>query len=76
MGDVLISLGKTAGLAGLGVGAFVWLFKDIIQRTVLSQLPPNLSYRILRLFVILVFLFSVIVLIVSLAGQYLKIQTA
>jgi hypothetical protein len=70
MSEMLVALGKTLGLAGVAVGAFVWLFRDVIQKTLLSQLPPDYSYRILRLIVLLVFAFSLATLFASVAGQY------
>jgi hypothetical protein len=71
MPEMLVTLGTTLGLSGVAVGAFVWLFRDVIQRTILSKLPPAYSYRILRLIVTLVFMFSIVTLLVSLAGQYI-----
>jgi hypothetical protein len=72
MPEMLVSLGKTLGLAGVGVGAFVWLFRDVIRRTILSKLSPDHSYRLIQLFLTYVFAFSVITLGVSLAGQYIS----
>jgi hypothetical protein len=51
--NLLIELGKIAGLAGISVGAVVLIFRDVIRKKIFPQLPPDHAYKLLRLIVIL-----------------------
>jgi tetratricopeptide (TPR) repeat protein len=61
--DTLVAIGKVLGLSGVGVSVFFLLTKAIIEKRIYPQLTKDKSYQLLRLIVIIVFCFSVIVLI-------------
>lgn len=52
MDNLLVELGKVAGLAGIAVGATVLIFRDVIRRRIFPQLPAEHAFRLLRIIVI------------------------
>lgn len=52
--ELLMVTGKIAGISGLTIGVFFLLFKDVIQKNIFSKLGKDNSYKIIRLFLILV----------------------
>lgn len=52
---VLKVVGAVAGIGGLALGVFVILFREFIRKTFFPQLTQEDAYRLLRLFLILVF---------------------
>lgn len=65
----IAELGKIAGIAGIGAGVLLFLFKDIIAKSVLSKMPAETSYRFLRMAMILVWSFAVLALILWWLGS-------
>ena len=59
--EALVGFGKIAGLAGLALGVFLLLFRDLISK-VLTKILPVLTkaqaYRIVRLALVLIFAIS------------------
>lgn len=49
---------KVAGLGGLSLFVFVLLFKEVIRKRIFPKLSPEHGYKIIRLFLVLVFAFS------------------
>ncbi len=43
---VLLVMGKIAGLAGLGLGTAIIVFRTLLQRALFSRLSPTHSYRL------------------------------
>jgi hypothetical protein len=58
--ETLKTLGQIAGIGGIALGIFLLLYRDAIRRLVLSRLPATESYKIMRLFLILVWSVAVI----------------
>jgi hypothetical protein len=52
MDNLLVELGKVAGLAGIAIGAAVLVFRDVIRKRIFPRLPPEHAYRLLRIIVI------------------------
>lgn len=52
--ELLMVTGKIAGISGLTIGVFFLLFKDVIQKNIFSKLGKDNTYKIIRLFLILV----------------------
>jgi Ricin-type beta-trefoil lectin domain len=55
---ILETLGKIAGIAGIGVaalGVFLQLFRDVIRKQIFPKLPPGDAYRLIRQFLYLTF---------------------
>ena len=50
--DVLVELGKIAGIAGICVGAFTLIFRDVIRKKIFPTLPAGHAYRLLRLIIV------------------------
>ena len=44
-------MGAVAGVAGLGIGLVLLVFRDLIRKLVLRSLPPDLAYRVVRLII-------------------------
>jgi hypothetical protein len=55
----LVALGKIAGIAGVALGVFLLLYRDILRKRIFSRLPPVESYRILRLIIVLTWTIAV-----------------
>ena len=49
------SVGAVAGIGGLALGVFLLLFREFIRRTFFPRLEKQDAYRLLRLFLVLVF---------------------
>jgi len=54
------TLGQIAGIGGIGLGVLLLVFRDVIRRTIFSQLTRDHSYRLLRLIVVLTFFVAII----------------
>jgi hypothetical protein len=63
MSDVLEIMGKVAGIGGLALGVFLFLFRDLIRRTAVGTLGPRLTYRVLRQFMFYVWSVAIIGLV-------------
>ncbi|TCO83823.1 tetratricopeptide repeat protein [Plasticicumulans lactativorans] len=53
--SLLAELGKFAGIGGLAIGIFGWLFREAIRLKVFPELSPADGYRLLCLYLWLVF---------------------
>lgn len=56
----LVELGKVAGIAGIALGVFLTLYRDILRKKIFAKLPAAESYRLLRLIIVLVWTIAVI----------------
>ncbi|WP_089942904.1 hypothetical protein [Candidatus Entotheonella palauensis] len=54
--NTLKTIGQIAGIGGLAIGAFIWLFRDLLQKANL----PQLTRKHLTLIISFVFAFGVI----------------
>lgn len=52
------AFGQVAGIGGLSLFVFVYLFREVIRKKIFPQLTSDHAYRLIRLFLILVFAFS------------------
>jgi hypothetical protein len=52
--ETLEVMGKVAGIGGLALGTFLILFRDVIRKSIFSNLSRDQSYRLIRLILILV----------------------
>ncbi len=57
--EVLKTVGQIAGIGGIALGVFLFLFRDIIRKNIFPQLTKQHSYRLLRLISVLVFLVAI-----------------
>jgi hypothetical protein len=72
--EALVSLGQVAGIGGIAVGAALFVFRDIVRRTVLKNLSPDLSYRLIRLIIGAAWSIAVLGMIVGFMPKTLAIQ--
>ncbi|WP_141232731.1 hypothetical protein [Pseudomonas sp. Irchel s3h14] len=54
--STLTTFASVAGVAGIGLGIVLTIFKQAIQGSVLKQLPEEKAYQLLRLVIVLTFL--------------------
>ncbi|ARV18674.1 hypothetical protein AEP_01730 [Curvibacter sp. AEP1-3] len=52
------AFGQIAGIGGLSLFVFVYLYREVIRKKIFPQLNSQQAYKLIRLFLILVFLFS------------------
>lgn len=50
--ELFATLGKFAGLAGLALGVFLLIFRDIIRRELFQNVSSEDTYKLFRLLVI------------------------
>jgi hypothetical protein len=67
----LEKLGKVAGIGGIAIGAIVLIFRDIIAREIFTTLPPELTYDLLRLIIILAFVIGLVGVLGWIWQQYI-----
>jgi hypothetical protein len=72
--EALQGLGQVAGIAGIAVGAALLVFRDIIRKTVLRNLSPDHSYRLMRMTIGAVWSIAVIGMIVGYAPKIFAVQ--
>lgn len=58
--DSIKALGAVAGIGGLALGVFLVLFRDFLAKLLLPQLGKTQAYRLLRLFLFLVWSIAVL----------------
>lgn len=51
MSTFLVDLLKFGGIAGLGIGTALIVFRDVIRKRIFAQLTPDASFRLMRLLV-------------------------
>ena len=56
--EIIKEFGLIAGLAGLAIGLVLYLFRNIISKTVLDKLTRNQAFRLIITFMILVWSLS------------------
>jgi hypothetical protein len=44
-------LGEVAGIGGIALGVFLFLFRDIIRKVAFKNLTPSQGYRVLRMLI-------------------------
>jgi hypothetical protein len=52
-------LGKIAGVAGIALGVFLLVFRDLIRKLILPRLGASQAYRVVRLAMVLTFLIAI-----------------
>ena len=57
---LLKSLGQIAGIGGIALGVFFFLFRDLIRKSIFPKLNQADAYRLLRLISVLVWSVAVI----------------
>lgn len=62
--EFIIEFGLIAGLAGIALGVFLYLFREVIRIKILSKLTKKQSFIILIIFMVSVFLISVISIVI------------
>jgi len=60
MRSIIREVLQYAGLAGLALIVFYYLFREIIRKQIFPRLDPDRAYRILRLSLVLIFLIAVV----------------
>lgn len=56
----LVELGKIAGVAGIALGIFLIIFRDVLRKSIFATLPAAESYRLLRLIILLTWVIAVL----------------
>lgn len=56
--SIIKAFGQIAGIGGLSLLVFAWLFREVIRKRIFPQLSREHAYKIIRLFMLLVFLLS------------------
>ncbi|AYQ36656.1 hypothetical protein [Runella sp. SP2] len=69
--ELLENLGKIAGIAGISIGALVYIFRSVIRRSIFPTLSPIHGYRIIRLIIILTFSIAFVGLLTFLISKNL-----
>lgn len=58
--EILKTMGAVAGIGGLALGVFFLLFRDVIRKNIFPKMGKTQGYRLIRLFMILVFSIAVV----------------
>jgi hypothetical protein len=58
--ELLKELGAIAGIGGIALGVFFLLFRDVIAKSIFSNLPSAESYKLMRLIIICVWSVAII----------------
>lgn len=72
MENIIKIAGQIAGIGGLALGVFLLLFRELIIKKIFPNLTREHGYKILRLFMILTFMISVVGIIAWISSQYFK----
>jgi hypothetical protein len=72
MHEIIEIATKAAGLAGISVIVFYYLFREFIRKTIFPKLTKKQSYKLLRLFLILVFVTTIAGIVGWNVQQYLQ----
>jgi hypothetical protein len=67
--NVLTSWIELAGIAGLGVGALILIYRDVLAKNIFSTMSKKDSYRIIRLMIILVWTVAILTLVFRFTGK-------
>jgi len=62
--EILADLGRVAGIGGIAIGALLVIFRDVVRKNVFSNLPPETSFSLLRLIVVLTWTVAVLGLLI------------
>jgi hypothetical protein len=65
MTDALQALGQIAGIAGLSVGAALFVFRDIIRKQIFTTLTSIASYRLMRLLIVAAWSIAIVGILVG-----------
>lgn len=60
----LKAIGQVAGIAGLGLGVFLFIYREVIRKSIFPTLDKQHAYWLLRLIIILTFVISLTGIIV------------
>ncbi|MBZ9986006.1 hypothetical protein LB572_02730 [Mesorhizobium sp. BH1-1-5] len=66
---LLASVGRVAGLAGLALGVFLLIFKEVLQRSLFSSLTSDQSFSVILTIIALTFGISAIGMLAWLIGK-------
>lgn len=66
--DFITEWGKIAGMAGLALGVFLLLFREVIRKNIFSKLTKKQSYTIIIVFMLLVWTLSILSIIQYTSG--------
>jgi hypothetical protein len=58
--ELLKTLGQVLGIAGLGLGIFFLLFREVIRKSIFPMLKKDDAYRLLRLITVLIWSVAVV----------------
>jgi tetratricopeptide (TPR) repeat protein len=67
--STLVTLGQTLGLAGVAVGVFFLLFREVLRKNIFPMLDRGRSYKLLRMVIIIVFAFSISIATIATVAQ-------
>ncbi|WP_305822207.1 hypothetical protein, partial [Massilia brevitalea] len=66
----LVALGKVGGIAGVSLGIFLVVYRDVLRKKIFAKLPTKESYQLLRLIIVLTWTIAVLGLAAWLYGTY------
>lgn len=58
--SILEKIGRIAGISGIAIGVFLFIFKDMIRKNIFPSLSRQQAYNIIKLVLILTFLIAVL----------------
>ena len=58
--EILQKLGTIAGIAGIGLGVFVILFREVIRKSIFPNLTKVQGYKLLRLILVLTWTIAIL----------------
>ncbi len=70
--EIIQEFGKIAGIAGIGLGVFLFLFKDIIAKNIFPRMTSRQAYNTIRLMMLLVWSIAVVGIGTWAFFEYLK----
>ncbi len=58
--EIIKTFGQIAGIGGLGLVVVIWIFRDIIAKSIFPTLKKDDAYRLLRLLAVFVFIIAIV----------------
>lgn len=71
---IIIEFGKIAGIAGISLGVFLFLFKEIIAKKIFPKMSPEHGYKIINRMITVIGLITVLSIGLWAFFEYLKVK--
>lgn len=73
--ETIVSFGKIAGIGGIALGVFLFIFQDVLKKVALTSLTKEQSFRFIMTFMILVWTIALSGIGAWVYGNYINIST-